>query len=98
MQIEIHEKNSAFPQVTCDLHMADMRVQLSRHFGDTTAIHVQEHISGRTATLTCTHAQAAAIIALAIGGDEFEADMIAALYTIIGNEIDALPIMLRPIP
>lgn len=98
MQIYLQNEHSAFPQVSCDLYMADMRVQLVRGSEDTTTVRVMDLLACKTATIICTHAQAAAIIALAIGGEEYPDILTQHLYTLIGNEIDALPMNLRPIP
>ena len=87
---------SLIPEVEFTLIQAD---QIVRYNSDSNALCIKCMLSGRAEQRSVTPRQAAAIIALAIGGDDDLPDNITkALYDIAEPVMDGLSNDTRPIP
>lgn len=84
-------------ELRASLKMADMFLDLTLDQG-ACQLSIIDTAGNDQVTLTCTPEQAAAILFLAISGDEGTSELIDDLYKIAGPICDELPNNLRPIP
>ena len=91
--------NVASPEVSGTLNIADMHIVFAASANEA-KLNITDAVNGKCAQISCTGAQLAAIMCLAISFDGMDdyPEVQKLLYQIIGEEIDELPNNLRPIP
>ena len=86
------------PEIELTLDVADMHIHLHAYTMDAVGLSITDTVTKAAEVIKCNAAQSAAIIYLAINGDDGPEEIISAMYAIAEPLVAHLPQNLRPIP